>query len=267
MTAVPVAVGQFAAGDEPAANLATAAALTATAAGRGARLVVLPEYAMFATATLDDRIVASAQPLDGPFATGVSELAARHRVTLLVGMNEALPDSDRIANTLLAVGPDGALLGTYRKLHLYDAFGFTESARVAPGAPDQLLTFGVDGITVGAMTCYDLRFPELARQLVDAGAGALAVPAQWVPGPQKEDHWRTLARARAIENTVYVLAAGQCAPMGAGNSLIADPMGVVVAAAGEAAGVAVGELDPDRLAAVRRKNPSLAHRRFRVSPA
>jgi predicted amidohydrolase len=264
---VMVAVGQFAAGDDPAANLATAATLTEEAAGRGARLVVLPEYSMFATRTLDDRIVASAQPLDGPFATGVSELAARLGVSVLVGMNEALPGSDRISNTLLAVGPSGALLGTYRKLHLYDAFGFTESDRVAPGSPESLLTFDLDGVTVGAMTCYDLRFPELARRLVDAGAVALAVPAQWVPGPQKEDHWRTLARARAIENTAYVLAAGQCAPMGAGNSLIADPMGVVVAAAGEAPGTAVGDVDPGRVSAVRRTNPSLEHRRFRVLPA
>ena len=264
---VLVAVGQFAAGDDPEVNLATAATLAAEAAGRGARLVVLPEYSMFATRTLDDRIVASAQPLDGPFATGVRSLAARLGVHLLLGMNEALPGSDRIANTLLAVGPTGELLGTYRKLHLYDAFGFTESDRVAPGDPSALLTFDVDGVTVGAMTCYDLRFPELARRLVDAGAAAVAVPAQWVPGPQKEDHWRTLARARAIENTVYLLAAGQCAPMGAGNSLIADPMGVVVAAAGEAPGIAVGEVDPARVAAVRKVNPSLEHRRFRVVPA
>ena len=114
-------------------------------------------------------------------------------------------------------------------------------------------------------TCYDVRFPEVTRRIVDAGAEVLALPAEWVPGPLKEDHWRTLVRARAIENTIYVAAADQCAPTGAGNSMIVDPMGVVVASLGEGPGIAAGEVAPDRVAAVREKNPALSLRRFTIT--
>jgi predicted amidohydrolase len=106
----------------------------------------------------------------------------------------------------------------------------------------------------------------VTRRIVDAGADVLLLPADWVPGPLKEDHWRTLVRARAIENTVYVAAAGQCAPTGAGNSMIVDPMGVVTAGLGDGSGIAVAEISPERIAAVRRINPALDLRRFTVAP-
>ena len=113
------------------------------------------------------------------------------------------------------------------------------------------------------MTCYDLRFPELARALVDAGAEVLVVPAAWVAGPHKVDHWRTLVRARAIENTVFVVAAGQPGPRYTGHSLVVDPLGDVLAEAGEGAAVAhrdAGARRPSTTA--RRTNPSLANRRL-----
>ena len=113
------------------------------------------------------------------------------------------------------------------------------------------------------MTCYDLRFPEFARLLVDAGADTLAVPAAWVRGSLKEDHWVTLLRARAIENTVYVVGAAQNGSTYCGNSVVIDPMGVRVASLGEESGVAHCELRRDRLEAVRRRNPSLANRRLK----
>ncbi|BCJ38255.1 hydrolase [Actinocatenispora thailandica] len=262
---VCVAVGQFSAGTDKDANLTALGALTERAAASGARLIVFPEYSMYATRALDTGILDSAEPIDGPFATKVAELARRYRIRVLYGMNEALPGERRVANTLLAFGPDGEPLARYRKVHLFDAFGFAESDWVTPGEPTQLCTFDLDGLRFGAMTCYDLRFPELARRLTDAGAEALVVPAQWAPGPQKEDHWRLLTRARAVENTAYLLAADQCAPTGAGNSVIVDPMGVPVAGVAEAAGVAVTTLDAERVAAVRRRLPSLRHRRFRIT--
>jgi predicted amidohydrolase len=110
------------------------------------------------------------------------------------------------------------------------------------------------------MTCYDLRFPEFARNLVDADAQVLLVPAAWVRGPLKEDHWATLLRARAIENTCYVLAAGQCGRRYIGCSMVIDPMGVMVAALGEESGLVVADVDAARVATVRRTNPSLLNR-------
>jgi predicted amidohydrolase len=183
-------------------------------------------------------------------------------------MFEAVPGEARVFNTVLAVGPAGPL-GRYRKLHLYDALGWRESDRIRAGEPDRdggLLTVGVGGLIVGVLTCYDLRFPELARALVDAGAQLLALPAAWVSGPLKEYHWETLTRARAIENTVYVAAAAQPPPEYSGHSVLLDPMGVPLASVGEVDGLAVAEVTAARLAEVRRKLPVLEHRRYAVLP-
>jgi len=115
------------------------------------------------------------------------------------------------------------------------------------------------------MTCYDLRFPEVARLLADTGAHALLVAAEWVRGPLKEHHWRTLLHARAIENTVFVAAADHPPPLGVGASMIVDPQGVEIAAIGTTSDVAVAYVDADAVTRVRRGNPSLALRRFRVT--
>ncbi|SPT63554.1 carbon-nitrogen hydrolase family protein [Actinomadura madurae] len=264
---VQVAVAQFAPGTGKDENLAAIGKLAGEAAGRGAKVVVFPEFAMFTAPKMDRRFVDSAEPLDGPFVTGLGDLARRHGVHLVAGVNERLDDPDRISNTLVALAPGGGVVAEYRKIHLYDAFGYEESALVRHGAIGEPETFTVDGVTFGMQTCYDVRFPEVTRRIVDAGADVLALPAEWVPGPLKEDHWRTLVRARAIENTIYVAAADQCAPTGAGNSMIVDPMGVVTAALGEGPGIAAGEVSPERVGAVRGKNPALALRRFTVTPA
>ncbi|MDS1270604.1 carbon-nitrogen hydrolase family protein [Lipingzhangella sp. LS1_29] len=275
---VQVAVAQYAPGQDKVTNLATAEWAVADAAARGARVVVLPEYAMFTAPRMDQRFVAAAEPLDGPFGRGLSELAQRYGLVVVAGMNEALPsDPERFANTQIAVGPSGEILAEYRKLHLYDAFGVTESAVVRPGDVAAPHTFTVphadpaapadaNSLTFGLQTCYDLRFPEVTRRIVDAGAEVVLVGAQWVPGPLKEYHWSTLVRARAIENTIYVAAAGQNAPTGSGTSMIVDPMGVVVAELGERTAVAAAELSIERVTEVRTRNPAVSLRRFSVTP-
>ena len=120
----------------------------------------------------------------------------------------------------------------------------------------------VGGFRLGLMTCYDLRFPELARVLVDHGAEVLLVPSAWVAGPRKADHWRTLVRARAVENTVFVVAVGQPGPRYTGRSLAVDPLGDVLAEAGEEPAVLRATLDRAALDAARRTNPSLSSRRL-----
>jgi predicted amidohydrolase len=158
------------------------------------------------------------------------------------------------------------VVATYRKLHLYDAFGQRESDWIEPGEIAPPETFELDGLRFAIMTCYDLRFPEVTRTLADAGADAVLVAAEWVRGPLKEDHWRTLLRARAIENTCFVLAADHPPPLGVGWSMVIDPQGVELAAIGTTTDVAVAHLDVDAVARVRRVNPALALRRFRVVP-
>ena len=170
-------------------------------------------------------------------------------------------DPDRAYNTLVAVRPDGTLAGSYRKIHLYDAFGYRESDRLAPGDSDPL-SVSVGDHRLGLITCYDLRFPELTRSLATDGADVLVVPAAWIRGPLKEDHWMTLLRARAIENTCYVAAADQCGDAYSGRSMLIDPMGVVVASLGEEVGTCVGDVDTERVGSVRRRNPTLEHARL-----
>jgi predicted amidohydrolase len=138
---------------------------------------------------------------------------------------------------------------------------------VVPGELDAPQTFVVDGVLVGMQTCYDLRFPEVTRRIVDAGAELVLVPAEWVRGPLKEHHWRTLLTARAIENTIFLAAADHVPPSGIGLSLVVDPMGVVIAEAGEREGIALAWVEQSRLSQVRRINPALALRRYRVVPA
>lgn len=263
---VQVAVGQFAPGEDTDANLATVGGLVSDAAGRGARVVLLPEYAMFTAPRVDHRFVDAAEPLDGPFVTGLSRVASEHGVHVVAGVNEAQPQTGASHNTLLAIGPDGAIAASYRKLHLYDAFGVQESDVVRPGEIEPPQTFSVEGVTFGLQTCYDLRFPEVTRRIVDSGADALLLGAEWVPGPLKEDHWVTLTRARAIENTIYIAAAGQNAPTGSGNSMIVDPMGTRIAGLGEETGVVAAAVSAERVAEVRTRNPSLRLRRFTVVP-
>ncbi|MFI7668305.1 carbon-nitrogen hydrolase family protein [Nocardia sp. NPDC049526] len=265
VSAVAVAVVQFAAGTDPSANLEALREHVRAASERGAKVVVAPEYSMFAVARLDERVVAVAEPLTGPFVTGLGEIAREFGVYLVAGTVEQVAAAGRIRNTLVVLGPDANLVTTYRKVHLYDAFGYLESDVVEAGAIEAPATFTVGGVTFGMQTCFDLRFPEGCRRVAAAGAQVLVLPAQWIPGPAKVDQWTTLLRARAIENTVYVAAADQCAPRGAGASMIIDPAGAVLAELGDEPGVLTADIDLEQLAAVRRTNPSLALRRFAIT--
>lgn len=261
-----IAAGQFSAGTDPRANLAHIEQLMESAAAGGAELLVLPESSLYASAEPPGVLAKVAEPLDGPFISTISALVERLGLPVVVGTAEANPDGLPF-NTLVALGVDGNVQGIYRKVHLYDAFGYRESAGTGAGAISQPYLVSSDDLQLGMMTCYDLRFPESARYLVDAGANVLLLPAMWIAGPGKDDHWSTLVRARAIENTSYVVTANQCGPLATGYSMIVDPYGVVVANAGEAPGVIFADLAIDRLNAVRAVVPSLEHRRFKVVPA
>jgi predicted amidohydrolase len=258
-----VAVGQFAASTEWQENLRTCAEFVDAAEAGGADLLVLPEGVLARFTDDFTRIRTAAQPLDGPFVTGLRELTRDRRVTVVVGVHEPAPDG-RAYNTLVVVA-GGELVTRYRKLHLYDAFSSQESANVVP-ADDVPPLFTCAGLRVGLMTCYDVRFPELARLLTVAGADLLVLPAAWVRGPLKEQHWQLMVSARALENTVYVAASGECGARNIGRSLVVDPLGVTVAAAAEGPGLIWAEVDPARIAEARRQLPVLDNRRFAVDP-
>ncbi|MFB2597825.1 carbon-nitrogen hydrolase family protein [Herbiconiux sp. P17] len=257
-----VAVAQFAPGPDKAANLETIARLARTAVRRGASLVVFPEYSSYFSDPIGAQTVANAEPVDGPFVTALGAIAAELDVHLIAGLVAESTEAGHFANLLVAVSPVDGLIAQYSKVHLYDAFGGRESDWVEAGLIGTPQTFSIEGVTIGMQTCYDIRFPEVSRWLVDAGADLVVVPAEWVRGPLKEHHWRTLVTARALENTIYVAAADQTPPIGVGASLVVDPMGVTIASLGEREDVAVAWIDPRRIDEVRRVNPALALRRF-----
>jgi predicted amidohydrolase len=221
-------------------------------------LVVLPEAFARDFGEAGSDVSPFAESPAGPFATELAAVAAEHNTTVVAGMFESSEDPALPYNTLLVRGATSA---SYRKIHLYDSFGYKESESLHAG-PVTPVVLDVAGFRVGLMTCYDLRFPELGRLLVDHGAEVLVVPAAWVAGPRKVEHWRTLARARAIENTVFVVAAGQPGPRYTGHSLVVDPLGDVLAEAGEGAAVLRATLDRAVLDQARSTNPSLANRRL-----
>jgi predicted amidohydrolase len=262
-----IALCQLPVSSDPGVNLGRVREALGTAADGGAELAVFPE----ATLTrFGSDLRAAAEPLDGPFCAGLAGAARETGVALVAGVFEPAGDG-RVYNTAVVVGGDGALVAAYRKLHLFDAFTQRESDLVAPGA--EVVVAEVGGVLVGVQICYDIRFPELTRALAVGGASLVTVSAAWQAGLFKEEHWVTLLRARAIENTVWVAAAGQVpdpdekptrAPTGVGRSMLIDPLGVVRADLGPTAGVTVVDADMSLVETVRKTLPSLANRRADV---
>jgi predicted amidohydrolase len=158
------------------------------------------------------------------------------------------------------VADGSGLRGAYRKIHLYDSFGFRESDRLAAGERTPTV-LEVGGVRVGLMTCYDLRFPELARELARAGVDLFVVPSAWVAGPRKVHHWRTLATSRAIENLAYVAAVGQPGPRYTGHTLLVDPRGDVLLEGGDRDDLLTGTVAREVVEEARTENPSLGNRR------
>ncbi|MEU3643446.1 carbon-nitrogen hydrolase family protein [Lentzea sp. NPDC034063] len=246
---------------DPQENLATVRAEVAAAAANGARVVQFPEATQ---CRFGVPLTPIAEPLDGPWATAVRDIADEHNVVVVAGMFTP-GEGDRVANTTLLTGT-GLHLG-YDKIHLFDAFGFRESDTVTPG--EKPVTFEVDGITIGLATCYDVRFPELFRALATT-APVILLGASWGAGPGKADQWDLLVQARALDATSWVLACGQAdpdadhgsAPTGIGRSAAIDPIGSVRERLGGAPGTILSDVDVQLVDEVRAKLPVLANRRL-----
>ena len=266
-----VAVVQLSSQADPKKNLERVVELVSRAADLGAELVALPEnFAFMGESDEQKRAIAEDLAGDGPIVKTLTELARKKTIFVLAGgMPEKSGDDARPFNTSALFAPNGALLARYRKIHLFDVDlpdGTTlrESSACAPGE-DTVVT-DVRGRKLGMTICYDVRFPELYRRLLDAGAEMITVPAAFTLTTGK-DHWLTLLRARAIENQVFVVAPAQHGkhPRGRqtyGKSCIIDPWGDVLAQCGEGEGVAVATLDFEYQARVRAALPSLSHRKL-----
>jgi predicted amidohydrolase len=265
-----IAAIQLAASDNVERNVNTAEALIDEAVSKGAQVVALPET-WTCIGENDKLIRASAEPLDGPIVQRMQAVARRHNIYLHCGsLNERIPNSDKTYNTTLLLGPTGDPLATYRKIHLYDVdLGpnqkYEESAIVAGGSETVVTEIGP--MTVGLAICYDLRFPELFRDLALKGAEAVFMPAAFNTYTGK-DHWEVLIRARAIENQNYMVCPDIVGGYGTkgktcyGRSMIVDPWGTVVAQAPDEASVIVAEIDTQRVTKIRHELPSLANRKL-----
>jgi len=251
-----------------ARNLSTALRLVHEAADLGAKLVGLPEN--FAFMGRDEERIAGAETLEGPTLAALREVARARRVFIVAGsVAEQVPVPGKTANTSVLVGDDGAILGTYRKIHLFDVnipdgARYAESETVIPG--DQAVLAPTPLGRIGLTICYDLRFPELYRQLAALGAEVMFIPAAFTLFTGK-DHWEVLVRARAIENLAYVVAPAQVGRHSAnrltyGNSMVVDPWGTVLARCPDGEGVCVAPFSRARLEQVRTELPALKHRRL-----
>jgi predicted amidohydrolase len=245
-------------------NLDYALQLIREAALRGARLVVFPEMFM-ALPEVGKGVAPKAENFDGPFVRALLDAARRNNLAVICGIWEFAGDNRRVFNTVVAVSADGQLTARYRKLHLFDALSVQESSIMRAG--DEVPpVFEIDSVKIGLAICYDLRFPELFRDLSARGADLIVVPSAWYAGPYKEDHWLTMLRARAIENTCYVAGANLTGKAFAGRTSLVDPFGVVRATATEGADIVYGSISRDRLEEVRTKLPALVHRRNDIYP-
>jgi predicted amidohydrolase len=257
-----IALAQILSGADPAANLQLVREYSGRAAEAGARLVIFPEATM---CRFGVPLAPIAEPVTGPWAQAVRQIARDTGITVIAGMFTPADDG-RVTNTLIAVGPGapGEPDAHYDKIHLYDAFGFAESRTVAAGREPVVVS--VDGVGVGLSTCYDIRFPELYTELARRGAQLIAVSASWGSGPGKLEQWTLLARARALDSTSYIAAAGQAdpgaavssaesagAPTGVGGSLVASPFGDVLTAAGAEPELLLADIDLGKVSVARDK--------------
>jgi predicted amidohydrolase len=244
--------------DEESVNSRRERAASLVRAQQDSDLVVLPE--LWPTgAWAYEGFADEAEPLEGPTYEVMAKAARDAGVWLHAGSFVERDPEGPLFNTSLVFSPDGELAAAYRKIH---RFGFDEGEAVLLGAGRELVTVAAQGLRIGLATCYDLRFPELFRGLLDAGATAFVIPAGWPA--RRRAHWSLLARARAVENQAYVLACGTAGTHAgveqAGYSVVVDPWGEVLGEAGPGEEVLVVELDPDRPGVTREQFPALKDR-------
>lgn len=256
-----VAVGQMSVENDKDINLSTIDELSSQAFEAGAKLICFPETCMYSSQKAEgESLAAIAESLDGPFVTALKRIANLYSIWIVAGVYESSVDANRVYNTVVVVDDNGNLKESYRKIHLYDAFGYKESERVIAG-DGSTVVFKADQLTFGVMTCYDLRFPELARHLAFQGAQVILLPVAWRPGPMKEAHLEILTRARAIENNLYMVLSAQIGYNVCGSSMIVDPMGVIQTSVGNTETIILSDLRQQRVDEVRELSPTLQNRR------
>jgi predicted amidohydrolase len=260
-----IALVQMRSSEDKQENLKTSLEFIAEASSKGANLVCFPEFQMAFSPGRQSaaQLAGIAETVKGNFVSELAAAAKKNKIGVIAAIYEKSGKSKRVYDTAVMISSAGKVSSMYRKLHLYNALGFKESAKLMPGK-----TIVRPGKTnagrIGLLICYDLRFPELSRILTVKGADVLVAPSAWVSGEMKEEHWQTMIKARAIENGLYVIAPDQLGNIYCGRSMAVDPFGVVLVDMGQREGVEVVDIDKSRMQKVRKSLPLLKNRRTDV---
>ena len=257
-----IVVAQISSSTDKQTNLATAVDLVKAAKDKVADLIAFPEFLMaFSPASQSAAALTEvAESVDGAFIMALRHAATANGIAIIAPIYETSPVTHRVFDTSVWIDAKGNIASIYRKLHLYDAFGFKESDKFHPGGDIAPLVGPVDS-RFGMMICYDLRFPEMARMLALAGAHVLLAPSGWVQGDLKVEHWQTMIKARALENGCFVVAPNQVGNIYIGHSMVVDPLGRTLIDLEVTEGIAALELDLQLVKDVRAKLPLLKNRR------
>jgi len=256
-----VAVVQFRAHTYKQKNLQAIVKYIAQAAKKGAELCAFPEFMMFYISKQSAKdVAAQAETINGNFVKEIAKAARQNKIEVVGTIYEKSKKKDRVYDTAFIVNKSGKITSTYRKIHLYDALGFRESAKLAPGHKITLPAKTNIG-KVGMLICYDLRFPEMSRILASSGSEVLVAPSAWVQGPNKEEHWITINKTRAIENGCYVVAPGHVGNIYCGRSLVVDPYGKILLDMKHKSGIGIADISLDLVKKTRLSLPLLKNRR------
>ena len=250
-------------------NLKASVDYIGEASDRKATLVCFPEFQMaFSPSKQSSKDLANKVAeyvKGGNFISVLCRAAKRNKISVIATIYEKNRDKNefRVHDTAVMINNKGSITSVYRKLHLYDALGFKESNKLIQGNIIEKPVSTVVG-NVGLMICYDIRFPEMSRILTVNGADILVVPSAWVQGIMKEEHWKTMVMARAIENGSYLIAPDQVGNIYSGRSMVVDPFGTVILDMGDKQGIDIVEIDKTRIMEVRKSLPLLQNRRLDV---
>lgn len=257
-----LAIAQLITSENKNENLIKAQIYIKKAKQAGADIVVLPETYMALMPASSQRTYAEvAESLDDAFVQTLAAQAKKYAIHVVCGIYESKPgEKKRAYNTVVMLDDEGKLIHSYRKTHLYDAFSYQESKGIIAG-DNEFIPVKTKLGTIGLLVCYELRFPEISRTLALKGAELLLAPTAWVAGPMKEEHFLSLSKARALENTLFLGAASQTGNIYVGRSIIYNPMGVAIASSGEDEGLIIADIDLSQVDTIRNKLPCLSQRR------
>ena len=263
-----IALVQFKASTNKETNLNQIINYIETAAKNKAALVAFPEFMMFYTNSSQTprQLANMGEDLNGNFVRNIAKTAKENHIQVVGTFYEKSKKKDRVYDTAFLVNNVGKVVSVYRKIHLYDAFGFRESDKLVSGSEITRPVKTSIG-TVGMMICYDLRFPEMSRSLATSGSEILVVPSAWVKGNMKEEHWITINKTRAIENGCYVIAPDQVGNIYCGRSLIVDPLGKILLDMKKKQGIGYANIELKTIKEIRKILPLIKNRRVDIYPS